>query len=299
MTARPTFRTSKGERNGITEVIDTSALEQIYRDVARGRFEWSGLPEDMPDGYIEDTALFYNAGVSIKETSMGLTVLPAKPTGLTVYGTPYTWLPGNVPGIMGFESDPEIFSESSVPVLWMSMSVMDRIRPYLQVMARCLKVLNTNVGALSTPILIEGRPDAGEGGNLTGVLLKSDLLAGESFIPVIRGDGMPLQALDLKVQDHTQNLISTMEAMHAKILEIMQSGDGVAKSSGITVEETVNGNQSVTQAADLELARRQAWADRINALMGTSISVRRAETVMEPAQPEQAADEDEEASDDI
>lgn len=299
MTARPTFRTSKGERNGITEVIDTSALEQIYRDVARGRFEWSGLPEDMPEGYIEDTALFYNAGVSIKETSMGLTVLPAKPTGLTVYGTPYTWLPGNVPGIMGFESDPEIFSESSVPVLWMSMSVMDRIRPYLQVMARCLKVLNTNVGALSTPILIEGRPDAGEGGNLTGVLLKSDLLAGESFIPVIRGDGMPLQALDLKVQDHTQNLISTMEAMHAKILEIMQSGDGVAKSSGITVEETINGNQSVTQAADLELARRQAWADRINALMGTSISVRRAETVMEPAQSEQATDEDEEAGDDI
>ena len=293
---RPSFRTTKGERSGVVEVIDTSDLEQIYRDVARGRFIWSGLPEDMPEGYIEDTALFYNAGVGIKPTSMGMVVLPAKPVSLTVYGTPYSWLPGNIPGIMGFEQDPELFSESDNPVLWMSMSVMDRIRPYLQVMARCLKVLNTNVGALSTPILINGRPDAGDGGNLTGVLLKSDMLDGESFIPVIRGDGMPLDVLDLKVTDHTQNLISTMEAMHAKILEIMQSGDGVAKSSGITVEETVNGNQSVTQAADLELARRKAWADRINAELGLNIRVERATVVMQPAQPEGAPEETPEGS---
>lgn len=283
---RPTFRTSKGERRGgASETIDTSGLVQIYRDIARGRFKWSGLPEDMPEGYIEDTALFYNAGVSMKSTPMGPVVLPAKPTALTVYGTPYSWLPGNVPGIMGFEQDPELFSESDNPVLWMSTSVMDRIKPYLDVMVRCLKVLNVNVGALSTPILIEGRPDAGEGGNLTGVLLKSDLLAGESFIPVIRGDGMPLSTLDLGVQDHTQNLISTMEAMHAKILEIMQAGDGVAKSSGITVEETVNGSQSVEQAADLELERRKAWCDRINAVMGTNVSVERTVRVMAPSEP--------------
>ena len=284
---RPTFRTSKGERRGgASETIDTSGLVQIYRDIARGRFIWSGLPEDMPEGYIEDTALFYNAGVGIKPTSMGMVVLPAKPVSLTVYGTPYSWVPGNVPGLTGLEMDPELFSESDTPVLWMSMSVMDRIRPYLQVMARCLKVLNTNVGALSTPILINGRPDAGEGGNLTGVLLKSDMLNGESFIPVVKGDGMPLDVLDLKVTDHSQNLISCMEAMHSKILEVMQSGDGVAKSSGITVEETVNGSQSVEQAADLELMRRQAWAERINAVMGMNVSVRRADSVM-ASMPEQ------------
>ncbi len=283
---KPTFRTSKGERRGAVETIDTSGLVQIYRDIARGRFIWEGLPDDMPDGFIEDTALFYNAGVSMKSTSMGPVVLPAKPVGLTVYGTPYTWVPGNVPGVMGLESDPELFSESDNPVLWMSASVMDRIQPYLDVMARCLKVLNTNIGALSTPILINGRPDAGDGGNLTGVLLKSDLLNGESFIPVIKGDGMPLDVLDLKVTDHSQNLISCMEAMHSKILEVMQSGDGVAKSSGITVEETVNGSQSVEQAADMELMRRQAWAERINAVMGMNVTVRRADSVMASA-PEQ------------
>ena len=283
---RPTFRTSKGERRGgASETIDTSGLVQIYRDVARGRFKWSGLPEDMPEGFIEDTALFFNAGVSMKSTPMGPVVLPAKPTALTVYGTPYSWLPGNVPGIMGFEQDPELFSESNNPVLWMTMSVMDRIKPYLDVMARCIKVLNTNIGALSTPILINGRPDAGDGGNLTGVLLKSDLLNGESFIPVIKGDGMPLDVLDLKVTDHSQNLISCMEAMHSKILEVMQSGDGVAKSSGITVEETVNGSQSVEQAADLELERRKAWCDRINAVMGTNVSVERTVRVMAPSEP--------------
>ena len=76
---RPTFRTSKGERRGgASETIDTSGLVQIYRDIARGRFKWSGLPEDMPEGYIEDTALFYNAGVSMKSTPMGPVVLDRK-----------------------------------------------------------------------------------------------------------------------------------------------------------------------------------------------------------------------------
>ena len=103
---------------------------------------------------------------------------------------------------------------------------------------------------------------------------------------MVRGDGMPLDVLDLKVTDHSQNLISCMEAMHSKILEVMQSGDGVAKSSGITVEETVNGSQSVEQAADLELMRRQAWAERINAVMGMNVTVRRADSVMS-AMPEQ------------
>ena len=76
-----------------------------------------------------------------------------------------------------------------------------------------------------------------------------------------------------------------MEAMHAKILEVMQSGDGVAKSSGITVEETVNGSRSVEQAADLELERRKAWCERINAVMGTNVSVERTVRVMAPSEP--------------
>lgn len=298
---KPSFRTTKGERQNIAETLDTSALEQIYRDVARGRFRWSGLPDAMPEGYIEDTALFYNAGVGMKETKQGLVVLPAKPATLSIYATPWTWLPGAVPGLTGFETDSDIYRESDLPVLWMSMSVIDRIRPYLQVMARCLKVLNVNVGALSTPVLIEGRPDASEGGNLTGVLLKSDLLGGESFIPVVRADGVPLKVLDLGVTDHTQNLISTMEAMHAKILEVMQSGDGVAKSSGITVEETQNGSQSVVQAIDLELERRKAWCDAINAALGTSVTVERADSVMVPGDapknPEDVPDATEEGDD--
>ena len=124
---KPTFRTSKGERRGAVETIDTSGLVQIYRDIARGRFRWSGLPEDMPEGYIEDTALFYNAGVSMKDTDMGPVVLPAKPSGLTIYGTPYTWLPGNIPGIMGLEQDPKLFVESSNPVLWMSTATAPSI----------------------------------------------------------------------------------------------------------------------------------------------------------------------------
>ena len=47
----------------------------------------------------------------------------------------------------------------------------------------------------------------------------------------------------------------------------------------------------MTQAADLELARRKAWADRINAELGLNVTVERATVVMQPAQPEGAPEE--------
>ena len=47
----------------------------------------------------------------------------------------------------------------------------------------------------------------------------------------------------------------------------------------------------MTQAADLELARRKAWADRINAELGLNVTVERATVVMQPVQPEGAPEE--------
>lgn len=295
--ARPSFRTTKGERNAMTETIDTSDIEQWYRDVCGGRYVWDGLPEGCPRDFIESTALFYNEGVGARRVpglySDGL-ILPAKASTVSVYGTPVDWLPGFLPGITGYESVPSLYQPSDSPVLWMQASVISRIRPWLDIMSAAIKCLNSNVQALQTPVLISGRPSGCDGDNLTAVLLRDDLGNAAARIPVIDPNGLPVEVLDLGAQDHTQNLMSTIEACHSKILELIQSGDGVAKSSGITVQETVNGSQSVEQTADMGLDKRREWCDAVNDALGWSLSVRRpAQTMAQAPQTEEEGDEDE------
>ena len=48
----------------------------------------------------------------------------------------------------------------------------------------------------------------------------------------------------------------------------------------------MDGAQSGEQAADMELMRRQAWAERINAVMGMNVTVHRADSVMASAPQE-------------
>lgn len=268
---RPTFLLSKGERNAQDELLYTGDIEAHYRQVAGGLYEWDGLPEDCPRDFIESMALFYSGGVGCKRVKgMGEIITPIKPANLTVYGQPYEWKPEPMRGFMPIASDSEFFKSSNEPSLWFGISVYDNIEPYLNIMAQTLKVLKTNIVGLSQPVMISGLPNA----PLGGLILKSELMDGETYIPLASRNGVSAEVLDLKASDHTQNLISTIDWCDARILEIMASSNGVEKSSGITTMETVSGVQSVVQQFQNGLKRRQDWADRVNDRFKMDLSVK-------------------------
>lgn len=258
---KPTFILTKGQRNAENETIYTGDLEYHYRAVAGGLYEWDNLPDGCPRDFIESMALFYSGGVGCKRVrGMGEVITAIKPANLTIYGQPYEWIPEPMRGFMPIASDSGFFAPSNEPSLWLGISTYDNIEPYLKIMSQTLKVLNTNVIGLSQPIMISGLPNA----PLGGLILKSELMEGENYIPLASRNGVDAQVLDLKAQDHTQNLISTIDWCDARILEIMASSNGVEKSSGITTMETVSGVQSVVQQFDNGLKRRKDWADRVN-----------------------------------
>lgn len=268
---KPTFLLSKGERNAQDELLYTGDIEAHYRQVAGGLYEWDGLPEDCPRDFIESMALFYSGGVGCKRVKgMGEIIAPIKPANLTIYGQPYEWIPEPMRGFMPIASDSEFFKPSNEPSLWFGISVYDNIEPYLNIMAQTLKVLKTNIVGLSQPVMISGLPNA----PLGGLILKSELMDGETYIPLASRNGVSAEVLDLKAQDHTQNLISTIDWCDARILEIMASSNGVEKSSGITTMETVSGVQSVVQQFQNGLKRRQDWADRVNDRFRMDLSVK-------------------------
>lgn len=268
---KPTFLLSKGERNAQDELLYTGDVEAHYRQVAGGLYEWDGLPEDCPRDFIESMALFYSGGVGCKKVrGMGEIITAIKPANLTIYGQPYEWIPEPMRGFMPIASDSEFFRPSNEPSLWFGISVYDSIEPYLNIMAQTLKVLKTNIVGLSQPVMISGLPNA----PLGGLILKSELMDGETYIPLASRNGVSAEVLDLKATDHTQNLISTIDWCDARILEIMASSNGVEKSSGITTIETVSGVQSVVQQFQNGLKRRQDWADRVNDRFKMDLSVK-------------------------
>ena len=259
--AKASFLNTRGERREAERGLFVETMVEHYRSIAGGLYKWDGMPEDMPEGFIETTALFFSPGAGTKRVpGFGQIVVPIAPATLTIYGTPYEWLPEKLFG-MPLPDATRIFEKSHDPCLWVGSSTLARIDPYLTIMKRTMQTLDVNVAGLTQPIIISGVPPGAE---LQGMILENDLMNGKRIIPMVKRDALNLEVLDLKAEDHTQNLISTIDWCDARILEVMASSNGVEKSSGITTMETVSGVQSVLQQFEQGLELRKAWVDKVN-----------------------------------
>lgn len=289
--------TTKGERNNLGGTYSlTDAIVMHYRDMARSMFVWEGLDsdglEDMPYGFIEGEALFFNRGFAIKKVKgMGLCGLGCEPSTYDIYGRPHSWLPS----VYGWtlsgahtEKSSDVFKESDTPVLWNHQSMMNRISPYVQIMTRALNTLNVNLAALNHPILVSGVA-GNPGDNVGSILLKNALYDGDTMIPVVKPDAVGLNAIDLGVTDNSQNLISVVDWADSRIRAVMGIGTGVEKSSGIGAfdEKGVTGMATQTDSA-LEI--RTAWAEKVNEKFGLNITVSRNENIEKAIQDDDSGD---------
>lgn len=261
--AKPTFIKGKGAR----AQLETYGLAEHYRRVFRGLTKWDGLPEGCPSNFPQD-CIFFSGGVGCKRLKgIGPVLAGVEPSTLTVYATPYDWIPKPIGMAMNLNGD--FFQPTNDPCCWIGESIANMIEPYIQIMDRTMKTLNTNLIALQQPIMLKGIP----GAELPSMVFKNELLDTATIIPST-GAGFNAEILDLKAQDHTQNFVSTIDWCDARILEIMMSSNGVEKSSGINTLETVSGVQSIMQEYEELLERCNAFCEDANAKFGLSMSVR-------------------------
>lgn len=277
MTGRPSFLNTKSQRK-TADRVTIDSLELHYKDILRGMFKWEGLPDDVPQGFIDADALYTAPGVAVKDVKgMGLCVLPCRAVTLDVYGRPRTWLAEpygwSVDSKDGTGAD--LFTVSDEPVLYMVGSYRDRILPYLQILTRAIQTLGTNISALAHPVLISGMAAGTPGDNIGSIMLKGELEDGASYIPVVRPDALGMDVLDLGVTDNTQNLASLVDWADARILEIIGASTGNEKSSGVTALETVTGTGGMATQSDVALDMRKDWADKVNERFGLSVTVER------------------------
>lgn len=260
--AKPTFIRSKGD-SASPDAVDTTLIEEHYKDILRGAWRFAGLPDDAPEGIIIDS-LWECPGVGIKHVrGYGPAVLPAVGSVYDVYGTPKTWLPR--PLGWSVPDGSEFFTESDEPVLWIRVSLRERIYPWVQLMARAMKSLGTNLFALTHPVMISGVPSDYAGDNVQSLLVRDILSDGQMTVPAVRPDAMGLEVLDLHATDNSQNLISTIQWCDSRILEMLGLSPGVEKSSGITSEETSSGERPMIGL--------NAWLEKAMTQWGVKVGV--------------------------
>ena len=267
--ARPTFIMSKGERNA-AQGHETDELIERYVRIFASRFTWKGLPEGCPADFIE-RQIFFCGGVSAKEVrGLGICVMGAAPSTLTIYGTPARWLPTGIVGTLNTTStSASLWKESDAPALWDGEPMADRIAPYLELQRKALNALGCNLVGLTNPVMIECVP----GSELNGKIIKNNLGAGDVFIPIIDRSTLEANVLDLKATDHTANLLGVIHDTDNTMLDMMFVTASMEKASGISVEEATASDEQNTIGMSLELRKRKEWCDRINAYLGTSFSV--------------------------
>lgn len=295
MSDKPSFMLSKGQRNRMQGRFQIEDVEIRYRDMLRGLYQYSGdgMPDDMPYGFIEADALYYAPGAAFKNVDgLGFCAFGANPVYVSIYGTPLKWLPTNVWGMSATQAQDSIgiFKESDAPVFWNRRSQRERILPYLTIMTRALNTLNVNLAALNTPVVLNGGVAGSHpGDNIGGMMLESELNDGATFIPMVAGDRLGLEVLDLKATDHTQNVISVVDWCDTQIKAILGLDTGIEKASGIGAFDA-KGTGALAALTDSGLELRKEWLEKVNDMFGTSISVKRNEDITATIQDDDVQD---------
>lgn len=289
---KPSFINTKGERKADEDTLSVPYLIDYYRNAVIGHYVWSYNEEALigvPEGWFEDTLFCYgNLSAAKYRQPIGWFVTPVNPVTLDRYNRPYSWITA-----ADLNSDADrafLLDEKKEPVLQLGVSMMEQIRPMIEIMARCYQVLDINVLALSQPIAIESAP-----GQMEGEVQEWDLKCGKRFVPVISKKAIGAEVLDLKAQDHTQNLASTIMFLHSKIMDILCMPNSNLKNSGVSDMETGNANAGTSVYNDWGLKRRQQWCDIMNQLhpeLQLSVSVSEAWDKPQGSEPEVKEDID-------
>lgn len=267
--AKPTFINTAAQRKADQGHQCDDLLERYVRLFA-SRFTWKNLPEDCPPDYLE-RALFFAGGISAKKVrGLGVCVMGAAPSALTIYGTPARWLPVDIVGspVNSSVSD-SLWTESNNPVLWDYEPMVQRIMPYLELQRKALNALGCNLIGLTNPVIIETVP----GAELNGKVIKNNLGAGDVFIPVIDKGALNANVLDLKASDHTANLTGVVHDTDNTIMDMFFIRASMEKASGISVEESTASDEQNMIGLLIELDKREKWAKEINAVLGTDFQV--------------------------
>lgn len=253
---RPSFLLSKGERKETEGLILPDDVLLHYAEVYASRFVWEGTPKDMPQGFIE-RALFWTGGIAPARAFGEEQLIAAYPVMLGIYAQPITWEPVPAGGSIIPPQLMREYKQSRDPMMF-CMPMADQIRDLCILMADAYNCMKQTLFSMSQPIAVQGVV----GGEINVMEAEHTLLGRKLLVPTLDKTAMQASVIDLGGKDHTQNLISTINALDCEILARMGiKSAGTEKASGVTSEETLSITQELQLINKFDYDLRVKWCE--------------------------------------
>ncbi len=253
---RPTFLLSKGERREAEGLFLPEDILLHYSEVYASRFIWEGTPKDMPQGFIEK-ALFWTGGLGPVRAFGEENLVAAYPVMLGIYAQPISWNPIPAGGSNIPPSLMRDYKQSKDPMLH-CLPMAEQIRDLCTLMADAYNCMKQTLFSMSQPVAIQGMV----GGEVNVIESKDTLLGRKLVVPTLDKTGIQASVIDLGGKDHTQNLISTINALDCEILARMGiKSAGTEKASGVTSEETLSITQELQLVNKFDYDLRIKWTE--------------------------------------
>ena len=253
---RPSFLLSKGERRDLDGLILPEDILIHYSEVYASRFVWEGTPKDMPQGFIEK-ALFWTGGIAPVRAFGEEQLIASYPVMLGIYAQPISWEPIPAGGSIIPPNLMREYKQSRDPMMF-CLPMAEQIRELCTLMADAYNCMKQTLFSMSQPVVVQGVV----GGEVNIYETEKTLQGRRLTVPTLDKTSMQASVLDLGGKDHTQNLISTINALDCEILARMGiKSAGTEKASGITSEETLSITQELQLINKFDYDLRMKWCD--------------------------------------
>ena len=253
---RPSFLLSKSERKGMDGLILPEDIQLHYSEIYASRFIWEGTPKDMPQGFIEK-ALFWTGGVAPVRAFGEEQLIASYPVMLGIYAQPISWEPIPAGGSIIPPNLMREYKQSRDPMMF-CLPMAEQIRDLCFLMADAYNCLKQTLFSMSQPVVVQGVV----GGEVNVYETERTLKGMRLTIPTLDKTSMQASTLDLGGKDHTQNLISTINALDCEILARMGiKSAGTEKASGVTSEETLSITQELQLINKFDYDLRVRWTE--------------------------------------
>ena len=251
---RPSFLLSKGERRDLDGLILPEDILIHYSEVYATRFIWEGTPKDMPQGFIEK-ALFWTGGIAPVRAFGEEQLIASYPVMLGIYAQPISWEPIPAGGSIIPPNLMREYKQSRDPMMF-CLPMAEQIRELCTLMADAYNCMKQTLFSMSQPVVVQGVV----GGEVNIYETEKTLQGRRLTVPALDKTSMQASVLDLGGKDHTQNLISTINALDCEILARMGiKSAGTEKASGITSEETLSITQELQLINKYDYDLRVKW----------------------------------------
>lgn len=253
---RPSFILTKAQRREADGLVLPEDLILHYSEVYASRFQWKGMPKDMPQGFVEK-ALFFTGGIAPVKAFGEQQLIASVPVLLGIYAQPVTWEPVPAGGSIIPPALMRQYKQDKDPMLF-CFPLAAAIEELCVLMADAYNCLRQTITGMKQPVILQGAV----GGEINIKDTGDDLRLGKLMIPTLDKTGMQASVLDLGGKDHTQNLISTINALDCEILARMGiKSAGTEKASGVTSEETVSITQELQLINQYDYELRRKWTE--------------------------------------